>query len=268
MKEVNEIVKLPDFKGYLSDLGAPSANMYRMKGMDETLCRKCGKPSCIWPAVCKNLNADHTPLLDLYREVDSMPEIRRSFIGSGIRYDLLLHSYDDDKLDRAARSYMEELITRHVSGRLKTAPEHTEDSVLKIMRKPSFDQFLAFSKHFDRINRKAGLNQQLVPYFISSHPGCREADMASLAVKTKGLNFHLEQVQDFTPSPMTLATEIYYTGYHPYTMEKVSTARSAEEKQAQRQYFFWYKPEFRKQIINSLRRIGRSDFAGKLFGKR
>lgn len=268
LKEVKAISQMPDFKGYLSDLGGPSANMYRMKGSDESICRQCKKPSCISPVVCKNLYADHTPLLEIYKAVDSLPDIKRSFIGSGVRYDLLLHRYGDDQLNQAATNYTKELIARHVSGRLKVAPEHTQDSVLKVMRKPSFKQFGEFKKIFDRINKQEGLNQQLIPYFISSHPGCTEADMAELAVITKELHFQLEQVQDFTPTPMTLATEIYYTGYHPYTLKKVYTARSKEQKLAQRQFFFWYKPDARGQITQALQRIGRKDLINKLFGSR
>ena len=268
LKEVKAITEMPDFKGYLSDLGGPSANMYRMGGKDTSICAVCKKPSCISPSVCKNLHADHAPLLELYREVDRMPGVKKSFIGSGVRYDLLLHRYDDERLNHAAQQYTEELITKHVSGRLKVAPEHTQDEVLRQMRKPSFRLFEQFKKLFDRINRKTGLNQQLIPYFISSHPGCTEIDMAELAVITKNLHFHLEQVQDFTPTPMTLATEMYYTGYHPYTLEKVYTARTKEQKLAQRQFFFWYKPEFRRQIIQTLQRWGRKDLIDRLFRKK
>ncbi len=267
LKEVRAITEMPDFKGYLSDLGGPSANMYRMKGKDERICAQCKKPSCIFPSVCKNLNADHTPLLDIYKAVDQLPGIKKSFIGSGVRYDLLLHRYAEERLNKAAQTYTEELIARHVSGRLKVAPEHTQDEVLKQMRKPSFSQFGQFKKIFDKVNRQCGLNQQLIPYFISSHPGCTEADMAELAVITKSLHFQLEQVQDFTPTPMTLATEMYYTGYHPYTLEKVYTARSKEQKLAQRQFFFWYKPESRRQITQVLQKIGRKDLIEKLFGQ-
>lgn len=267
LKEIKQIVDMPDFKGYLSDLGGPSANMYRMKGKDETICSKCKKPSCIFPVVCKNLNADHAPLLELYKEVDRLPGIKKSFIGSGVRYDLLLHRYEEENFNKSAQTYLEELIARHVSGRLKVAPEHTEENVLKMMRKPSFQQFGLFKKRFERVNKENGLNQQLIPYFISSHPGCTELDMANLAIQTKNLHFQLEQVQDFTPTPMTLATEIYYTGYHPYTLEKIYTARSKEQKLAQRQFFFWYKPEFRRQITQALQRLGRKDLISKLFGK-
>ena len=268
LKEVKKITEMPDFKGYLSDLGGPSANMYAMKGKNPDICARCKKPSCIWPDICKNLNADHTPLLDLYKEVDRMPGIKKSFIGSGVRYDLLLHRYEEEKLNRAAGQYTEELIARHVSGRLKVAPEHTQDRVLRLMRKPSFKLFEQFKRLFERINRQHALNQQLIPYFISSHPGCQITDMAELAVITKNLHFQLEQVQDFTPTPMTLSTEMYYTGIHPYTLEKVDTAHTKEQKLDQRQFFFWYKPECRRQITHVLQRLGRKDLVDKLFRKR
>jgi uncharacterized radical SAM protein YgiQ len=240
---VEAITRMPDFKGYLSDLGGPSANMYAMRGNDTTLCERCKRPSCIHPKVCPNLNTDHRPLLDIYRSVDALPKIKKSFIGSGVRYDLLLHQSKDEASNRAAREYTRELITRHVSGRLKVAPEHTSPRVLDLMRKPSFEQFYEFKRIFDRINKEEGLNQQIIPYFISSHPGCTEEDMAELAVITKGLDFHLEQVQDFTPTPMTVSTEAWYTGLHPYTLQPVYSAKTQAEKLAQRTFFFWYKPE-------------------------
>lgn len=268
LEEVRKVTELPDFKGYLSDLGGPSANMYCMHGKDENICRKCKRPSCIHPKVCPNLNADHRPLLDIYRSVDSLEGIKKSFIGSGVRYDLLQHDNKDTEMNRAAAEYTRELIAKHVSGRLKVAPEHTSDSVLAVMRKPSFEQFRQFKQTFDRLNADLNLRQQLIPYFISSHPGCSEEDMAELAVITKKLNFHLEQVQDFTPTPMTMATEAYYTGFHPYTLEPVYTARTPRQKLAQRQFFFWYKPECRKQIIDELRKMGRTDLIDKLYGKR
>lgn len=268
LREVKAIMELPDFKGYLSDLGGPSANMYRMKGKEAELCRKCKRPSCIHPKVCPNLQTDHRPLLELYRAVDALPGIKKSFIGSGVRYDLLLHRSSDESINRAAQEYTRELIIRHVSGRLKVAPEHTSARVLSIMRKPPFEQFEAFKRIFDRINQEAGLRQQLIPYFISSHPGCHEEDMAELAVLTKRLDFHLEQVQDFTPTPMTVATEAWYTGFHPYTLEPVFSAKTPREKLQQRMFFFWYKPEERRNIINELRRMGRSDLIDKLYGKR
>lgn len=266
LREVKAVMELPDFKGYLSDLGGPSANMYRMQGTNQELCRKCKRPSCIHPKVCPNLNTDHRPLLDIYHAVDALPGIKKSFIGSGVRYDLLLHESKDPKVNQSTREYTRELIARHVSGRLKVAPEHTSDRVLSIMRKPPFAQFETFKKIFDRINQEEGLRQQLIPYFISSHPGCHEEDMAELAVITKRLDFHLEQVQDFTPTPMTVSTEAWYTGYHPYTLEPVFSAKTQREKLAQRQFFFWYKPEERRNIVNELRRIGRSDLIDKLYG--
>lgn len=266
LKEVKAVMELPDFKGYLSDLGGPSANMYRMHGTNQELCKKCKRPSCIHPKVCPNLNTDHRPLLDIYHAVDALPGIKKSFIGSGVRYDLLLHESKDPQVNQSTRQYTRELIARHVSGRLKVAPEHTSDRVLSVMRKPPFAQFETFKKIFDRINREEGLRQQLIPYFISSHPGCHEEDMAELAVITKRLDFHLEQVQDFTPTPMTISTEAWYTGYHPYTLEPVFSAKTQREKLAQRQFFFWYKPEERRNIVNELRRIGRTDLIDKLYG--
>ena len=207
LREVRQVIGMDDFKGYLSDLGGPSANMYGMCGRNKKACEKCKRPSCIHPQICPNLNTDHTKLLELYRAVDSLPGIKKSFIGSGVRYDLLLHKSKDENTNRAAREYTRELIARHVSGRLKVAPEHTSDKVLNLMRKPPFSQFGDFKRIFDRINSEEGLNQQIIPYFISSHPGCAEEDMAELAVITKKLDFHLEQVQDFTPTPMTISTE-------------------------------------------------------------
>ena len=267
LKEVKQIVEMPDFKGYLSDLGGPSANMYAMHGRDESKCRRCKRPSCIHPQVCPNLNTDHRPLLDIYHAVDALPGIKKSFIGSGVRYDLLQHVSKDPDVNRSTAEYTRELITKHVSGRLKVAPEHTSDQVLYVMRKPSFEQFYQFKKTFDRINQEENLRQQLIPYFISSHPGCTEEDMAELAVITKKLDFHLEQVQDFTPTPMTVATEAWHTGYHPYTLQPIFSAKRPKEKLAQRMFFFWYKPEERHAIVNELRRMGRSDLIDQLYGK-
>ena len=265
LQEVRAITAMPDFKGYLSDLGGPSANMYGMRGRDQLLCAQCKRPSCIHPAVCPNLNADHQPLIDIYKAVDALPGIKKSFIGSGVRYDLLLHPYKDERLRAAAERYTRELITRHVSGRLKVAPEHTSDRVLQLMRKPSFQLFYDFKRVFDRICREAGLRQQLIPYFISSHPGCTEEDMAELAAETKQLDFQLEQVQDFTPTPMTVSTEAWYTGVHPYTLQPIASAKSPSEKLRQRMFFFWYRPEERAAIIRELRRIHREDLIARLY---
>ena len=266
LNEVKAITEMPDFKGYLSDLGGPSANMYAMHGHDQEKCRKCKRPSCIHPKVCPNLNTDHRPLLDIYHAVDALPGIKKSFIGSGVRYDLLLHESKDPAINKSTKEYTRELIAKHVSGRLKVAPEHTSDSVLHIMRKPSFAQFYDFKKIFDKVNKELNLRQQIIPYFISSHPGCTAEDMAELAVITKRLDFHLEQVQDFTPTPMTVATEAWHTGYHPYTLQPIFSAKTQREKLAQRMFFFWYKPEERKAIIQELKRMGRSDLIDKLYG--
>ncbi|GHU79337.1 UPF0313 protein [Bacteroidia bacterium] len=264
LKEVKTITKMPDFKGYISDLGGPSANMYGMKGKNLSICEHCKKPSCIFPKVCLNLNADHRPLLEIYKAVAQIPEIKKSFIGSGVRYDLLVYPYEDGELSKSARDYTQELIRNHVSGRLKVAPEHTSHKTLECIRKPDFPAFYQFKKIFEKINQAENLNQQLIPYFISSHPACTEIDMAELAVITKDLNFQLEQIQDFTPTPMTLSTEIYYTGFHPYTLQPVYTAKTQDEKLKQRQYFFWYKKEYKPAIIQSLNRLKRPDLIKKL----
>ena len=265
LREVRQVTQMEDFKGYISDLGGPSANMYAMHGKNLEVCQKCLRPSCLHPRPCPNLNNDHGPLLDIYKAADAIPGVKKSFIGSGVRYDLSMHVSGNPQIDAVNRRYNEELIARHVSGRLKVAPEHTEDAVLDVMRKPSFSLFHRFKEIFDKVNRKHGLKQQLIPYFISSHPGCHESDMANLAVKTKELDFHLEQVQDFTPTPMTLATEIYYTGYHPYTLERVYTARTKEEKESQRQFFFWYDRQRQQSIVSSLKRLHREDLIKRLF---
>lgn len=265
VKEAKKIIAMPDFKGYISDLGGPSANMYGMHGRNLKACEHCKRPSCVNPMVCPNLITDHSKLLEVYHAVDALPGVKKSFIGSGVRYDLILHKSKDEKSNEAAMQYARELITRHVSGRLKVAPENTSDRVLKFMRKPSFSLFYEFKRLFDKINKEAGLRQQIIPYFISSHPGCHEEDMAELAVITKGLDFHLEQVQDFTPTPMTVATTAFYSGYDPYTLEPIFCAKTPREKLAQRMFFFWYKPEERGAIERELRRIGRADLIAKLY---
>lgn len=239
--------------------------MYGMAGKNRKACEACKRPSCIHPNVCPNLDTDHSKLLDIYHAVDALPGVKKSFIGSGVRYDLLLHHSKDEKTNEAARQYTRELITNHVSGNLKVAPEHTSDKVLRLMRKPSFQQFRDFKRIFDRICREEGLRQQIIPYFISSHPGCHTEDMAELAVITKGLDFQLEQVQDFTPTPLTIATETWYTGYDPYTLEPVYSAKSQKEKLQQRQFFFWYKPEERRNIEQALRNMGRPDLIAALY---
>lgn len=228
LQQIDQLKNLPDWKGYLSDLGGPSANMYGMHGKDMTLCEKCARPSCLYPAICKNLNQDFAPLMHIYQRVDSLPYIKKSFVGSGIRYDLM------------SEAYGRELITKHVSGRLKVAPEHTSAEVLKLMRKPAWQEYEKFHRFFEKVNAEAGLRQQLIPYFISSHPGCTNRDMQQLAEQCKRLNYRPEQVQDFTPTPMTLATTMFYTGINPYTMQPVYVAKTKEEKQKQKNYFFFW----------------------------
>ncbi len=263
LKEVDQVTKMPDFKGYISDLGGPSANMYRMKGKVQEICDRCVSPSCIHPVVCSNLDTSHKPLTELYRKVDAHPDVKKAFVGSGIRYDLLVDSYNKNN-DGSLDEYMEQLVTRHVCGRLKVAPEHTSDATLRIMRKPSFKHFHEFKKKYDRINKKHGLNQPLIPYFISSHPGSQMEDMANLAAETKDMGFRLEQVQDFTPTPMTVATVIYFTGVHPYTLKPVYTAKSRKDKKNQHLFFFWHKRENHQLIRDKLKAIGREDLIEKL----
>ncbi len=242
IKEVEKISGLPDFKGYLSDLGGPSANMYGMKGKDMKLCKLCSKPSCIWPAICKNLNTSHKRLTDLYKKVDGVEGIKKSFVGSGVRYDMLFSEWNKSA-GKDERDYLEELIKNHVSGRLKVAPEHTSQGVLYEMRKVSFDLFKKLKNRFDKITKVHDLKLELIPYFISSHPGCTDADMKELVAELKSLGLRPEQVQDFTPTPMTLSTLMYYTGLDPYTGKKVYVARNIEEKRRQKEYFFWYKKD-------------------------
>ena len=266
MREVEQVTKMDDFKGYISDLGGPSANMYGMHGKDESLCAKCSRPTCLQPVLCKNLITDHHPLIEIYKAVDKHPAVKKATIGSGIRYDLFMTPCSKEQsLAMGYEEYFTQLVTRHVSGRLKVAPEHTSEAVLKRMRKPPFEMFVRLKKLFDDINKRYHLNQQLIPYFISSHPDCYLEDMADLAVRTAELGYRLEQVQDFTPTPMTLATEIYYSGYDPYTLEPVFTAKKKEDKLAQQRFFFWYKSENREWVKNQLRKMKLGDWIRKLF---
>lgn len=264
LAEVEQVVNDPTFKGYISDLGGPSANMYRMKGKDETICARCSSPSCIHPVICNNLDTSHKPLTELYRKVDANPKVKKAFVGSGIRYDLLVDDFNKNNEDGNHDEYIEQVITRHVSGRLKVAPEHTSDATLRVMRKPSFKYFHKFKEKYDKLSKKHGINQQLIPYFISSHPGCESEDMANLAAETKDMGFQLEQVQDFTPTPMTVATVIYYSGVHPYTLKPVNTVKSKEQKLAQNRFFFWYKRENRDWIRKELSKAKRPDLIEKL----
>ena len=254
LREVDLITKMDGFAGTITDLGGPSANMYNMRGRDPSRCQKCARPSCLTPKVCDNMDTHHHELLELYREVRNHPKVKHLFIGSGVRYDMLLQETDDEELIRDHEEYARELIDYHVSGRLKVAPEHTSDAVLKLMRKPSFTLFHKFKEFFDDECRRIGKRQQIIPYFISSHPGCTEADMAELALETKQLGFQLEQVQDFTPTPMTIATEMFYSEMTP-DGKPLYVAKTPEQKRSQRQFFFWYIPENRPQIRATLERL-------------
>jgi uncharacterized radical SAM protein YgiQ len=266
MKEVEQVTEDPDFKGYISDLGGPSANMYKLEGIDMSICEKCSSPSCIHPVICSNLDTNHTPMTELYKKVDAHPKVKKAFVGSGIRYDLLVDDLNKGRNSKNHDEYIEQVITRHVSGRLKVAPEHTSDATLKLMRKPSFKYFHAFKEKYDVLSKKHDLNQPLIPYFISSHPGCEEQDMANLAVETKDMGFQLEQVQDFTPTPMTVATVIYYAGVHPYTLRPTFTAKTKDEKQAQHRFFFWYKRENQDWIRRRMKQAKRPELAEALLG--
>jgi len=238
--EIRKISQLPGFSGYLSDIGGPSANMYRMKGKNMEVCLKCSRPSCIWPAVCPNLDTSHKLLTNLYKKINRMDGIKKSFVGSGVRYDLLFPEWNKNA-GREENEYLEELITNHISGRLKVAPEHTSPRVLKLMRKVPFELFGKLKKRFDAITSRHGMNYEIIPYFISSHPGCTDKDMEELACEVRNLGIRPEQVQDFTPTPMTLSTTMFYTGLDPYSGKKVYVARKIEEKIRQKEFFFWYR---------------------------
>jgi uncharacterized radical SAM protein YgiQ len=262
VNEIENIVKEPEFKGHLSDLGGPSANMYRLAGEDFEICKKCLRPSCIFPSVCNNLNTDPSAMLQLYRRVRTIPGIKKAAIGSGIRYDINL-----DKKSRFRKlnlEYLTEITKYHVSGRLKVAPEHSVPHVLKLMRKPSFDYYIEFKNFFERVNSENKMVQQIIPYYISSHPGCSLEDMAELALANKLTSTKPEQIQDFTPTPMTLASVMYYTGKDPYTGDKVFVSKLMDEKRLQKSFFFYYKPEFKNIIASALYKSGRKDLIAKL----
>ena len=267
LAEVEKVTEDPDFRGYISDLGGPSANMYKMQGKDESICAKCSSPSCIHPVICSNLDTSHKQMTDIYQKVDENPKIKKAFVGSGVRYDLLVDDFNKNNGDGNHDEYIEQLVTRHVSGRLKVAPEHTSDATLRVMRKPSFKYFHKFKEKYEQICEKHDLKQQLIPYFISSHPGCEEQDMANLAAETKDMGFQLEQVQDFTPTPMTVATVIYYSGVHPYTLKPINTVKTKEEKLNQNKFFFWYKRENRDWIKKRLQKANRPELIEKLLGE-
>lgn len=259
LNEVNLITQDTEFHGVLTDLGGPSANMWRMKGKNPDLCRKCSRYSCSMPTMCKNLDCDHSAMTSLLKKVALHPKVKHLYVGSGIRCDLFTEG-------NGGWQYFREVVVNHTSGRLKVAPEHTSDAVLALMRKPSFSLFKETKRRFDEICKQAGLRYHLIPYFISSHPGCRLQDMAELALEMKKMGYRLEQIQDFTPTPMTLSTEMYYTGIDPTTMKPVYVATTPGDKADQRRLFFFYKPEMQRDIVASLRRKGLTEYVSKLFG--
>jgi uncharacterized radical SAM protein YgiQ len=263
-RELDALTEHPEFKGVISDMGGPSANMYKMQGKDLSICDRCSAPSCIFPKICKNLDVDHSDLTEIYSLVKSHPKVNHAFVGSGVRYDLLVPKDDAHDKVNGLSEYTEQLIRHHVSGRLKVAPEHTADHVLKIMRKPSFKLFHLFKRQFEKISAKVGKKQQLIPYFISAHPGTEIEDMANLAAETAEMGFQLEQVQGFTPTPMTVATEIYYSGVHPYTGKPVSPNKDERSKDMQNRFFFWHKRENAGPIQTELKKIGRMDLWQRL----
>jgi uncharacterized radical SAM protein YgiQ len=258
LKELKTIVHNPSFKGHITDLGGPSANMYEMKGIHIKQCAVCKRPSCMYPVLCKNLDTNYTPLIELYKEVRKVKGIKKVTVGSGIRYDLILDK-KNKPVDPSALEYFKELVVHHVSGRLKVAPEHTSEKVLKLLRKPSFDLFLHLYNRFTDICQEYGLHQQLIPYFISSLPASGLDEMSNLAIQMQKLNMKLEQVQDFTPTPMTLASVMFYTGFDPYTLEKINIPRSVKEKKIQQLFFFLYDKEKRKELKVELSRMKRFD---------
>lgn len=266
LAELEALTRQPGFKGTISDLGGPSANMYRMQGKAVELCQQCARPSCLHPAVCPNLDTHHRPLIELYRKVSAHSAVKHVSIGSGLRYDLFLHPTDDKALAADHDEYFEELVTRHVSGRLKVAPEHASAAVLMLMRKPDFSMFRKLKEKFEQICRKHHLKQQLIPYMISGHPGCGLEEMSELALQTKQLGYRLEQVQLFTPTPMTLATEMFACGINPHSGKPMKVATSDRQRKDQHRMLFWYKPDQRAEILRSLHQEGLHQLAEKFQG--
>ena len=236
LKEIAALNNLPGFAGNISDVGAPTANMYGMKGKNPELCAVCRRKSCLFPGPCKNMDRSHERLLKLYERIAQLKGIRHAYIGSGIRYDLFL----DEKgfVDDTSYPYLKELILEHTSGRLKVAPEHTEDEVLKLMAKPSFRLFERLRDEFDRIVASSGRKCELVPYFISGHPGCGMREMKRLASSPALRGLYMDQVQDFTPTPMTTSSVMFYTGMDPKNLQKVFVERDIERKREQKSFFF------------------------------
>ena len=236
LKEIRELRNLPGFAGNISDVGAPTANMYGMRGKNPELCSKCIRKSCLSPSPCRNMDMSHKRLLELYARIAKVKGIRHAYVGSGIRYDLFLN--EKGYIDETSRPYLKEIILDHTSGRLKVAPEHTEDHVLKLMAKPSFKLFTILRHEFDEIVAQSGKHCELVPYFISSHPGCTMKDMQNLAHNPSLRGLYMDQVQDFTPTPMTTSSVMFYTGLDPKNLQKVFVERDPQRKKEQKSFFF------------------------------
>lgn len=236
LEEIRQVVLLPGFAGTISDVGGPTANMYGMCGNDPEICGKCFRKSCLYPKMCNNLNHSHRRLLKLYERISAVKGVKHSYVGSGIRYDLFLN--EKGFIDSSSRPYLTELIVNHTSGRLKVAPEHTEPKVLEQMCKPPFALFERLYREFDKIVRERGVNYQLVPYFISSHPGCRMKEMELLSKHPVLKRVFMEQVQDFTPTPMTRSSAVYYSGMDIRSFQPVPVEKNPEKKKQQKSYFF------------------------------
>jgi len=268
LQELNTIIQTEGFDGVITDLGGPSANMYRMNGIDRGMCQKCKRPSCLWPKVCGNLNFDHRPLTALYQKASKVPGIKKIYVGSGIRYDLLTGHPKPLVSKYGLDHYTETLIRNHVSGRLKVAPEHSDPRVLSLVRKPSFDVYLDFRKRFYEISRRCGLKQEIIPYLIGSLPGSDVQAMGRLAADLAATGYKPEQVQDFTPTPMTLATTLFHTGFHPDHKKRVFTPRGDHDRRLQRMFLFWHKPENREAVIKTLKAHHQMHLVTKIYRKK
>ncbi|WP_051081585.1 YgiQ family radical SAM protein [Thiofilum flexile] len=258
LREVEEIRdKVPGFTGVISDLGGPTANMYRLACKDPKIEASCRKPSCVYPGICHNLNTDHAELKALYREARTLPGIKKVLIGSGLRYDLAVKDPE----------YVKELVTHHVGGYLKIAPEHTEEAPLSKMMKPGIGAYDDFKRLFEKYSKEAGKEQYLIPYFIAAHPGTTDEDMLNLALWLKKNGFRADQVQAFYPSPMASATTMYYTDKNPlhqvtYKSEKVHTAKSPEQRKLHKAFLRWHDPKNWPLLRKAIADMGRQELIG------
>ncbi|MBP8933672.1 MAG: YgiQ family radical SAM protein [Candidatus Atribacteria bacterium] len=258
LKEIEELIHLPDFKGYIHDVGGPTANFYHLACLKQVERGPCSKRQCLFPHPCHNLNANHSDFLELLRKIRQIPEVRKVFIRSGIRYDYLLADQNDD--------FFEELCIYHVSGQLKVAPEHVSNEVLEKMGKPGKEVYTQFVKKYFEINKKHHLKHYLVPYYMSSHPGSNLKAAIELAEYVRDMGYNPEQVQDFYPTPGTLSTVMYYTELDPRNLKKVYVPKSPHEKAMQRALIQYRRPENYSLVREALLKAGRSDLIG--YGKK